>query len=72
MLLEKCEVAVKAIHHTKTCIFQGFLTARSIRSGIKEKSSILRTKEAQVYQILTSFGNVHDILTATRINRDQF
>ena len=69
------EVAVKAIHHTKTCIFQGFLATKpvSIRSGIKEVIDLAHERGLKLALVTTtSFGNVHDILTATRINRDQF
>ena len=69
------EVDVKAIHHTKTYIFQDLIATKpvSILSGIEEVIDLARERGLKLALVTTtSFGNVHDILSATCINRDQF
>ena len=69
------QVPVKAIHLTKTCIFQNFLATKpvSIRSGIKEVIDLACERGVKLALVsTTSCGNVHEILSATCIDRDQF
>ena len=69
------EINAKAIHHTKTCIFQDFLATKpvSIRSGIEEVIDLARERGLKLALVTTtSYGNVHEILSATCISRDQF
>jgi len=69
------EVDVKAIHHTKTYIFQDLLATKPvyIRSGIEEVIDLARERGLKLALVTTtSCGNVHEILSATCINRDQF
>tara|TARA_B100001057_G_scaffold353104_1_gene354917 strand:- start:606 stop:1265 length:660 start_codon:yes stop_codon:yes gene_type:complete len=69
------EVAVKAIHHTKTCIFQDLLATKpvSIRSGINEVIDLARERGLKLALVTTtSCGNVYEILSATCVNRNQF
>ena len=68
-------VDVQSIHFTKTCIFQDLLTSKpvSIRSGINEVIDLARERALKLALVTTtSCGNVHEILSATCINRDQF
>ena len=69
------EVAVKAIHHTKTRIFQNLLATDpvSIRSGITEVIDLVGERGLKLALVTTTSGsNVHEILSATCINQDQF
>ena len=69
------EVAVKAIHHTKTRIFQNLLATDrvSIRSGITEVIDLAGERGLKLALVTTTSGsNVHEILSATCITKDQF
>ena len=68
-------VNVESIHSTKTSIFQGLLATKpvSIRSGINEVIDLARERALKLALVTTtSCGNVHEILSATCFNRDQF
>jgi len=69
------EVAVQAIHHTKTSIFQNLLATNSvsIRSGINKVIDLVRKRGLKLALVTTtSRGNVYEILSATCITKDQF
>ena len=69
------KVAVKAIHNTKTNIFQNLLATESIsiRFGINEVIELAHERGLKVALVTTtSRGNVYEILSATCITKDQF
>ena len=69
------EVSVKAIHHTKTSIFQNLLATESvsIRSGINDVIDLVHKRGLKLALVTTtSRGNVYEILSATCITKDQF